>query len=148
MSPTLPHPSSVPPNIREAITQARAVAQRAHCPYSNFHVGCVLIDDQGRHFEGCNVENASYSVTLCAERNAAAQAIAQGSRNWKQIVIVSPTCVSPCGTCRQFLFEFAPDMEVYLSDLNSDQCVGPILLKDFLPMAMTLQLTELPRRDA
>jgi cytidine deaminase len=124
--------------------QARKVAKRAYCPYSNFNVGCVLVDDQGRTFEGCNVENASYSVTLCAERTAGSQAIAQGSRDWKAIFIVSPTGVSPCGSCRQFLFELSPDLQVYLSDLVSNALTGPISIQDLLPMAMALQKTKLP----
>lgn len=126
--------------------RARQIAQRAYCPYSNFSVGCVLIDAQGRLFEGCNVENASYSVTLCAERTAGSQAIAQGSRDWKSIYIVSPTRVSPCGTCRQFLFELAPDLQVYLGDLQADSYIGPTPIRELLPMAMDLQQTILPHR--
>ena len=128
--------------------RARQLAQRAYCPYSNFSVGCVLVDAQGRTFEGCNVENASYSVTLCAERTAGSQAIAQGSRDWKSIYIVSPTRVSPCGTCRQFLFELAPDLQVYLGDLQADSYIGPTSIRELLPMAMELQQTILPHRTS
>jgi cytidine deaminase len=128
--------------------RARQLAQRAYCPYSNFSVGCVLVDAQGRTFEGCNVENASYSVTLCAERTAGSQAIAQGSRDWKSIYIVSPTRVSPCGTCRQFLFELAPDLQVYLGDLQADSYIGPTSIRELLPMAMELQQTILPQRKS
>jgi cytidine deaminase len=128
--------------------RARQLAQRAYCPYSNFSVGCVLVDAQGRTFEGCNVENASYSVTLCAERTAGSQAIAQGSRDWKSIYIVSPTRVSPCGTCRQFLFELAPDLQVYLGDLQADSYIGPTSIRELLPMAMELQQTILPHRKS
>lgn len=126
------------PMVLERIAQARQVAKRAYCPYSKFTVGCVLVDREGRLFEGCNVENASYSVTICAERVAGGQAIALGSREWEEIYIVSPTRVSPCGTCRQFLSEFAPDLKIYLGDLLTDAILGPIALKDLLPMAMTL----------
>ena len=128
--------------------RARQLAQRAYCPYSNFSVGCVLVDAQDRTFEGCNVENASYSVTLCAERTAGSQAIAQGSRDWKSIYIVSPTRVSPCGTCRQFLFELAPDLQVYLGDLQADSSIGPTSIRELLPMAMELQQTNLPHRKS
>jgi len=128
------------------LEQARQVALRAYCPYSNFSVGCVLVDSQGRTFEGCNVENASYSVTLCAERTAGSQAIAQASRHWHSIYIVSPTRVSPCGTCRQFLYELAPELEIYLSDLQSNDFTGPIPIRELLPMAMNLQKTKLPRQ--
>lgn len=126
------------------LEHARRVAKRAYCPYSNFTVGCVLVDTQGRLFEGCNVENASYSVTLCAERTAGSQAIAQGSRSWDSIYIVSPTRVSPCGTCRQFLYELSPDLKVYLSDLESNDFLGPISIEQLLPLAMNLQKTTLP----
>ncbi|MFM8573378.1 MAG: cytidine deaminase [Pirellula sp.] len=125
---------------------ARQVAKRAYCPYSNFSVGCVLVDIQGRLFEGCNVENASFSVTLCAERTAGSQAIAQGSRSWDSIFIVSPTRVSPCGTCRQFLYELSPELKVYLSDLESEDFTGPISIQDLLPMGMNLRKTNLPHR--
>ena len=126
------------------IEHARRVAKRAYCPYSNFTVGCVLVDSQGRLFEGCNVENASYSVTLCAERTAGSQAIAQGSRDWDSIYIVSPTRVSPCGTCRQFLYELSPELKIYLSDLESNDFLGPISIEQLLPLAMNLQKTKLP----
>lgn len=130
--------------VLEYLEQARQVAARAYCPYSKFTVGCVLVDTQGRVFEGCNVENASYSVTICAERTAGSQAIAQGSRTWDAIYIVSPTCVSPCGTCRQFLFELAPQLKIYLGDLQSKEFIGPVAIGDLLPMAMNLQQTKLP----
>lgn len=140
--------STDPSIVLAYLHRARQIAQRAYCPYSNFSVGCVLVDAQGRVFEGCNVENASYSVTLCAERTAGSQAIAQGSRDWKSIYIVSPTRVSPCGTCRQFLFEFAPDLQVYLGDLQADSYIGPTPIRDLLPMAMDLQQTILPHRKS
>lgn len=130
--------------VLDYLEQARQVAARAYCPYSKFTVGCVLVDTQGRVFEGCNVENASYSVTLCAERTAGSQAIAQGSRTWEAIYIVSPTRVSPCGTCRQFLFELAPQLKIYLGDLHSREFIGPVAIGDLLPMAMNLQQTTLP----
>ncbi|MFM9062132.1 MAG: cytidine deaminase [Pirellula sp.] len=130
--------------VLDYLEQARQVAERAYFPYSKFTVGCVLVDTQGRVFEGCNVENASYSVTLCAERTAGSQAIAQGSRTWEAIYIVSPTRVSPCGTCRQFLFELAPQLKIYLGDLHSREFIGPVAIGDLLPMAMNLQQTTLP----
>jgi cytidine deaminase len=85
---------------------------------------------------------------LCAERTAGSQAIAQGSRDWKSIYIVSPTRVSPCGTCRQFLFELAPDLQVYLGDLQADSYIGPTSIRELLPMAMELQQTILPHRKS
>ncbi len=126
-------------DIQEYFRQSREAAKRAYNPYSHFSVGCVLIDQAGKVFPGCNIESASYSATLCAERVAAAQAIAQGSRNWDSIFIVSPSGVSPCGVCRQFLFEFAPQLQVYLGTLTTDEVRGPIALTELLPMASGLQ---------
>lgn len=122
---------------------ARQAAKRAYNPYSRFAVGCILVDEFGNKYSGCNIESASYSVTLCAERVAGSQAIAGGSRSWKAIYIVSPTRVSPCGVCRQFLYEFAPDLQVFLGDLESDTFLGPITLRDLLPFADSLQSTAL-----
>lgn len=148
--PSDPHdsPSSTSKSTRrstsEYIALARSVATRAYQPYSQFSVGCVLVDTDGHEHIGCNVESASYSVTLCAERVAAGHAVALGKRHWEAIYIVSPTGVSPCGTCRQFLYEFCPELNVYLSDLIGDTILGPIRLSDLLPMGMTLQATPLP----
>ncbi|MBM3963454.1 MAG: cytidine deaminase [Planctomycetes bacterium] len=122
---------------------ARQAATRAYNPYSRFSVGCILVDDQGNKYSGCNIESASYSVTLCAERVAGSHAIASGSRSWKTIYIVSPTRVGPCGVCRQFLYEFAPDLQVFLGDLETDSFLGPIPLRELLPFADSLQLTAL-----
>lgn len=129
--------------LSENMELARQAAKRAYNPYSRFAVGCILVDVLGNKFSGCNIESASYSVTLCAERVAGSQAIANGSRSWKTIYIVSPTRVGPCGVCRQFLYEFAPDLQVFLGDLESDSFLGPIPLRDLLPFADSLQLTVL-----
>ncbi|MFN7737370.1 MAG: cytidine deaminase [Pirellula sp.] len=129
--------------LSENMGLARQAAKRAYNPYSRFAVGCILVDEVGNKYAGCNIESASYSVTLCAERVAGSQAIANGSRSWKSIYIVSPTRVAPCGVCRQFLYEFAPDIEVFLGDLESDAFLGPIPLRDLLPFADSLQSTVL-----
>ena len=94
--------------------EAREVAMRAYAPYSGFRVGAALRTRSGRTFRGCNVENASYGATTCAERNAIAAAIAAGEQQITHIAIHTPTPhpVSPCGICRQVLLEFGRDIVI------------------------------------
>jgi len=89
------------------LTAARAVRRHAHAPYSRFAVGAAVRDEHGRVHVGCNVENASYGLTICAERNAVAAAVAAGARAVRAVAVVTPTRPpgSPCGACRQVLAE-------------------------------------------
>ncbi|MGH2572709.1 MAG: cytidine deaminase [Actinomycetota bacterium] len=95
------------------MAEARDARQRAYAPYSKFFVGAAVRTDAGV-FRGCNVENASYSQTICAERVAAATAVAAGARTIEAIAVATsaPSPTPPCGACRQFLHEFNPDMMV------------------------------------
>jgi cytidine deaminase len=105
----------------ELIRAALDAQQRAFCPYSSFPVGAALRTASGRIFQGVNVENASFGLTICAERVAASAAVAAGEREFTQIAVVSRTGVSPCGACRQFLAEFNPDLPIIMIDsLNPD----------------------------
>jgi cytidine deaminase len=105
---------------QQLVTQAIEVAGRAYAPYSRFHVGAVLVGKDGRMFAGCNVENISFGLTICAERNAVFAAVAAGCREFARIVIVADTAVpaSPCGACRQVLAEFDPDLEILLANFR------------------------------
>ena len=96
------------------VESARAVQQRAYAPYSHFRVGCALESDDGRVFVGCNVENASYGLTICAERAAVCAAIAAGARRLRRAVVVTDVDppAAPCGACRQVLSEFGRDLRV------------------------------------
>lgn len=98
----------------ELLSEAREAAARAYAPYSGFRVGAVLETAGGRRFSGCNVENASYPVTVCAERVALGAAVAAGARSFRRIAIHSSgeRPVAPCGMCRQALWELAPDLSV------------------------------------
>ncbi|MCG9895672.1 MAG: cytidine deaminase [Fimbriimonadaceae bacterium] len=97
------------PEEQELLEAARTVRGNAHCPESGYAVGAALRDDAGRVHVGVNVENASYGLTVCAERNAVGAMAASGGRRILQVAVVTRDGGSPCGACRQVLMEFAPD---------------------------------------
>jgi cytidine deaminase len=100
----------------ELIQSALEAQKRAFCPYSNFPVGAALRTASGRIYQGVNVENASFGLTICAERVAASAAVANGEREFTAIAVVSRGGVSPCGACRQFLAEFNPNLPIVMVD--------------------------------
>ncbi len=99
---------------RELVEAAVDARDRAYAPYSRFRVGAALRTDDGTIVTGANVENAAYPATICAERVAGAYAVAHGQRSFRMLAVVGtgPAVCTPCGTCRQFLYEFGPDLEV------------------------------------
>lgn len=127
-----------PSKLQVLVAAAQNAAMSAYNPYSKFAVGCALLSKSGKIYCGCNIENASFSVTICAERVAASQAILQRDMHWDSIVVVSPERVTICGVCRQFLYEFAPELRVWSGYLNNTDLLGPMLLNEMLPAAMTL----------
>jgi cytidine deaminase len=103
-------------NEKELIESALDAQKRAFCPYSNFPVGAALRTASGRIYQGVNVENASFGLTVCAERVAAGAAVANGDKEFTAIAVVSRGGVSPCGACRQFLAEFSPSLPILMID--------------------------------
>lgn len=101
---------------KELILRAKEAMTYAYAPYSKFQVGAALLAKDGRVFTGCNIENASYGATNCAERTAVFKAVSEGAREFEAIAIVasSSDLISPCGICRQVLAEFMPDGKVIL----------------------------------
>ncbi len=112
--------------------EAEKVSTKAYAPYSNFSVGACILTSSGKTYTGCNFENSSFGLTICAERNAAGSAIADGERNFKAIAIYSPKrdLCYPCGACLQVLHEFGEDMDVIL---KSEQELKTYKLKELLP---------------
>ena len=117
----------------ELLKLSRAALDRAYVPYSHFRVGAALLSKDGRIFQGCNIENASYGATNCAERTAVFKAVSEGALEFDAIAIASDnTPAAPCGICRQVLNEFAPDIKIYLT-WNGDQVIETSL-PELLPM--------------
>jgi cytidine deaminase len=100
---------------QQLIALATKARQNAYAPYSGFPVGAALLGRSGRVYTGCNVENASYSLTVCAERVALLKAVSEGERQFEAIAIVTASGATPCGACRQVLTEFGPDMRVLIA---------------------------------
>jgi cytidine deaminase len=114
--PTLPMD---PDGARPLLAQAREARSHAYAPYSRFPVGAALLADDGRVFTGCNVENASYGLTICAERVAVGKAVSEGVRRFRAVAVVGPeddAPCAPCGACRQVLLEFGAGMVVVTPD--------------------------------
>jgi cytidine deaminase len=119
----------------QLLQQARHVAEKAYAPYSKFKVGAALLTEDDEIFTGCNVENASYGLTLCAERNAIASMVAAGHNKFKAIAIYTEkksNCY-PCGACRQWLYEFGPEATVIVEDEKGEKLL--LTVTDLLPHA-------------
>jgi cytidine deaminase len=116
------------------IEAARRARENALAPFSRFKVGAALETADGTIVTGCNIENATYGLTLCAERVAMFKALSEGHREFRRIAVVADTDdpTSPCGPCRQILWEFAGDIEVTLANLQSE--TGRYRMKQLLPL--------------
>ena len=120
------------------IAAARAAQRKAYAPYSKFRVGAALLTASGKIFTGVNVENASYGLTICAERVAITKAVSEGHHKFRALAVVAPrTRVTPCGACRQVLAEFG-DCVVLCADSRNTKRVRLHLLSELLPHAFNL----------
>jgi cytidine deaminase len=124
-----------------AATRART---HAYAPYSGYQVGAALLTPDGRIFAGCNVENVSYGLALCAERGAVAQLVASGSRDIAALVVVTagPEPGAPCGLCRQTLSEFADDMPIGLAVAGDEQPRVTKRLRELFPEPFRADLAK------
>lgn len=119
---------------QDLIEKARQVRAKAYVPYSNFPVGAALLGRSGTVYTGCNVENAAYPLTTCAERTAVTKAVSEGEREFEAIAVVTATGATPCGACRQILREFAGpegDLTVIVADLEGQ--VRTFTIDELLP---------------
>lgn len=118
-------------SAEELIAAALLARDRAYAPYSHYHVGAAVLTGNGFVSVGCNVENAAYPATICAERVALTAAIAQGQRDFVAIAVVTENGGSPCGTCRQVMAELGPNMIVYIADAHGNYRTTSV--RDLLP---------------
>ena len=128
--------------MNKLLEAALAARENAHAPFSKFKVGAAIEDDNGRIFTGCNVENATYGLTLCAERVAVFKAISEGARKFKRIAVAADTDVltPPCGACRQILWEFCGNAELTLVNLQGK--TETFQLKDLFPRPFDASFLE------
>ena len=126
------------PDDRALTEQAAQARGLAYAPYSDFAVGAALLGRSGRVYTGCNVENASYPLSMCAERTALFKAVSMGERQFEAIAVVTSTGAMPCGACRQVLREFAGpegDLRVLIADLEGN--IRTFTINELLPEGFT-----------
>jgi cytidine deaminase len=145
--PTIPtvtkNPHGLDPALERSLIEASLDArERAYAPYSRFQVGAALLAEDGTVYAGCNVENASYGLCLCAERGAVAHAVARGARRFRAIAIstASSPPSSPCGMCRQVLAEMAPGITIVLCNPQGE--ITRVTIEELLPMGFDARLLE------
>jgi len=123
---------------RQLIEMARQVRERAYAPYSHFPVGAALLGRSGRVYAGCNVENASHPLAMCAERTALTKAVSEGEREFEAIAVITATGATPCGACRQVLREFGgPEGELRVIVADIEGKVRTFTIADLLPAGFT-----------
>lgn len=137
---------------RELIGKAREAMQNAYAPYSDFKVGAALLAKSKKIYTGCNVENAAYSPTICAERTAFAKAVCEGERDFRAIAVlggkggVITDYQSPCGVCRQVMMEFCQPKQFYVILARSEEDYWIYDLEELFPMGFSAKNLDLARR--
>lgn len=127
-------------NLDALIAAARSARERAYCPYSGYSVGAAVLGDDGKVYVGCNVENASYGLTMCAERTAILGMVAAGCRTLREVVVATRDAGTPCGACRQVMAEFIEDAEaVRVHCVDDSEKVQTYLFSELLPNAFELK---------
>ena len=126
------------------LSAAAKVRLNAYAPYSGFRVGAAVLTDDGTVITGCNVENASYGLAICAERNAIGRAIAMGYARFDTIAVVSEPLATPCGACRQFIVEFGKEIRVICADANHLDEVREWTIAELIPESF--DGSKLPRQ--
>jgi cytidine deaminase len=124
------------------IAAARAAREHASAPYSHFKVGAALLGRDGTIYTGCNVENATYALTVCAERVALLKAISEGAREFTTIAVVADTAAPtpPCGPCRQLLWEYCGDLTVIMANLTHE--TARLKMSELLPLPFDSRLLK------
>lgn len=124
--------------MQELIAAALAARQHAYAKYSNFEVGAAILTADNRIFTGANVENASYGLTVCAERVAVHAAVSAGHRKFQALAVATAGGLTPCGACRQVLAEFCDELEIVLVDANQPDSANNTRLAELLPKRFKL----------
>lgn len=129
-------------NREDLIVAARRAREMSVAPFSNFHVGAAVETEDGKIYIGCNIESASYGLTVCAERVAIWKALSEGERHFKRLAIVvdTETLTPPCGTCRQIIWEFARDATIVLANLKGES--ETMSVRDLLPRAFDVRFLK------
>ena len=125
-------------SFERAIQLACQMRDRAHAKYSNFRVGAAVLTESGKIFGGCNIENVSYGLTMCAERVAIHNAVAAGETRLAALAVATPGGHAPCGACRQVAAEFCADLVILLVDVDRQGAISQVKLRDLLPARFEL----------
>ncbi|NLW24103.1 MAG: cytidine deaminase [Clostridia bacterium] len=122
-------------DYRKLVAEAAKAKENAYVPYSQFRVGAAILTDKGQIFTGCNIENSSFGLTICAERTALFKAVSAGHRKFQALAVSTDTeeITSPCGACRQVLIEFGEDIEIIMANVYGDYQVFTV--GELLPLA-------------